>query len=255
MPTTEVGLAVSSAAHLEDPQPSSALKNISCGAFDALRPAEHPPPLWIQGDGVSSVLLFPAVRVQVSPPPMSATCQCTGLLVKEEYPGTELGRSEGMRNCGAPHAVCSGGIDGVCGKVADGAKPGPRDRCTACWQSNKSAMEGYGKGNAEDQRFQRNGRATDSVYVWKPKYLKSTDDRDKPTAEVWNEGRPLHVVGGMGGGGFGGGGGAAGGHADIPGKVVRSCGRELKVTPPAHLCILVQHSYARARTPREHDSL
>ena len=67
VPTTEVGLAVSSAALLEDPQPSSALKNISGGAFDALRPAEHPPPLWIQGDGVSSVLLFPAVRVQLSP--------------------------------------------------------------------------------------------------------------------------------------------------------------------------------------------
>jgi hypothetical protein len=114
-----------------------------------------------------------------------------------------------MRNCGAPHAVGPGGID-VCGKVADSAK-GKRVRCAACEQSNKNAMEGYGKGNAEDQTCQRNGRATDSVYFWRPKYLKSTDDSEKPTDEVWNKGRPLHVVEGMGGGGFGGAGGGGGG--------------------------------------------
>ena len=182
-------------------------------------------------------------------------CQCTGLFRQEDYKsGTELGKTLGMRNCGAPHAIGLDGIVTPCGAAADPAKTaevmdgGLRFRCTTCWKSNKAAQDSYAGGNGTR-------RSADSDYYWKPQYPKGTDPSAKPTVSVWNGGHPPHVVGGMGGGGFGGEGGAAGGQADIPGKVVRSCGRELKVTPPAHLCILVQHSYARARTPREHDSL
>ena len=184
------------------------------------------------------------------------TCQCTGLFRQEDFKkNTKLGKTVGMRNCGAPHAI---GLDGItpCGAAADPAKTaevmdgGLRFRCTTCWKSNKAAQDAYAGGKPKGAR-----RSAGSSYYWKPQYPKGTDPSARPTDSVWNGGHPPHVVGGMGGGGFGGEGGAAGDQADIPGKVVRSCGRELKVTPPAHLCILVQHSYARARTPREHDSL
>ena len=131
-------------------------------------------------------------------------CLCTGLFRQEDYKsGTKLGKTVGMRNCGAPHAIGLDGIVTPCGAAADPAKNakvkggGLRFRCTTCWKSNKAAQDAYAGGDGTR-------RDTGSDYYWKPQYLKDADS-------VWNKGHPPHVVGGMGGGGFGGAGGGGGG--------------------------------------------
>ena len=137
-------------------------------------------------------------------------CLCTGLFRQEDFKKrTKLGKTVGMRNCGAPHAIGLDGIVTPCGEAADLAKNakvkdgGLRFRCTTCRKSNKAALDSYAGGNGTR-------RSADSDYYWKPQYPKGTDDSERPTDSVWNGGHPPHVVGGMGGGGFSGAGGGGG---------------------------------------------
>ena len=153
-----------------------------------------------------------------------------------------------MHTCALPSGFCT-----MCGAKEPGT--GTRraiDRCKTCQNAKGAATKA--KSTLKDLATGLNDQAT---LDW----LASAAGEAAKKEDYYTRVASLRERGAAAGS-------AAGGQADIPGKVVRSCGRDklvfvgeggarVRTNSRSSLpltCLLVQHSYARARTPREHDS-